>query len=247
MSKRPRMNCGQCLLWLPLNLIFTIFLIFLSIKTSGGLTHFSWIKVFSPFWATSVLAVIFHLANDKLNSYYLVWGLLSNFSLTVFTILLPLKLDGHAMSWWSVMVPLWVFLLLINVMRRDERELRHGDIVDFEVYLKMAELNLPNGIVAIFIFSILSALHHSGTVSISWTLQFIPFFYYIFVVVMSTLSLLQMDKLDIFLVMPGLLAIFLVLLYLGGMNIIRAGAIVLIPIYILQIFVLFAGFLTFRW
>eukprot|EP01132_Coremiostelium_polycephalum_P000942 gene942-1194_t len=187
-------------------------------------------------------------------------------SMGLFLILLPLKLDGTDIHWAAVMVPFWVVLLLLTLARDDEdrrfeiskllnilssengdsgakirakREVRYtGHSIKSEA--KMYQVFLPNFVLSLAGYTVLEVVHRSvDSVDLSWSIRFIPFFYFIGLTLLFIASVVKV-KWPIFI--PLFISTFLVLLYLYGMNYIPYLAVVFIPIYISELILFFVGY-----
>ncbi|GAM28658.1 hypothetical protein SAMD00019534_118340 [Acytostelium subglobosum LB1] len=235
MSKRLRLV--QCLLWFPMHMCLIAFLVTLSLKLSGS--TMSWYRTMVPLWLMEALLIWFVLVIKSVT--YKIWGVLSVLSFALWTALLAVRLeDTGDLSWWGVMTPFWIFLALINVVRREKRK---TDYDNYSKGKKVFEVGFSNLVASLAVFSVLQTLVMSGAAQISWTLRFIPLFYYIFVCLFTLFSMWQQENFDYTQSILGLIAAFLILLYFkGNNNMLPYSSVMLIPVYILEIVIFFTIF-----
>jgi hypothetical protein len=178
-------------------------------------TSWSWYEVFAPLWAAIFiwgvfLAWIWFVVITEKRRFTKkipgwtgggLWMLLCLFNLLIFTILIPVKLEGgdNTISSWSlVCIPFWATMLVLLQFNRDwpdpstrafhisipspeQVDLSHSLLRFFDI--------LPlNAIVAFSIFSILEVLYLEDILNISQLIIFAPFWYLGAIIFLLSLS-----------------------------------------------------------
>ncbi|KAF2075626.1 hypothetical protein CYY_003049 [Polysphondylium violaceum] len=246
-----RSNGLICLFGFPSVACLIIFAVFFTLKLSNKLVSWSWVKIFSPLWITMFLVVAMVGLGFKMGLKNFLWSALSSTSLLVFVIMLPRKLDSPddpRLNWPYVFIPLWVFLALLELLRKDKREMKLSRSYQYytnaDGTTKETEPSRPkfryvenvykvyytNTITTILAYTILECI--SLTVKpLSWGIKFIPFFYYMAITVFGLLTMSNGNTIWALLA-PLILSCFYLVLYFFLIDKLRVFAVVMIPAYL---------------
>ncbi|EGG21631.1 hypothetical protein DFA_01517 [Cavenderia fasciculata] len=128
---RRHFHCLHCLMWLPIHCLLIAFLVLMSIKISGGLYDFSWIKIFSPFWCAMAIITWFILAikhEDEFNYF----RNMSSTTEEIFSVMSFLKDNNFTSSLIELQKETKIYFDLNYV----EELIKNSNFTDLEGYLK---------------------------------------------------------------------------------------------------------------